>query len=327
MPQLERRQLKKYSPILLTATLLLTGCAVQADGSFGLNAGPTICEPLRDGSTVTQIEVTDDESGTPALNFATPLEVPTVEAVELIPGTGRFITGGQQITINYAYYNGTTGEQIASSDFTSDVGTDQIVMLGQMPDFCPIFAGAREGARLLSIYTPEAAHGGQGIADFNLLPGDSVVFLFDILKVYPGRAEGDSKAQQSGFPSVVLTPTGQPGIQAIEGEPPTEFKRNVLIEGKGSTLINGDTVMLHYTGWTWEGQQFDSSWETGIPAEFVLSTGVIPGFVQALEGVTVGSQVIAVIPPELAYGQIDSGPIPAGSTLVFVIDVLAKLNE
>ncbi len=327
MPLLERRKLKKYSPILLASILLLTGCAVQSDGSFGLNAGPTICESYRGGDAVTEIEVVDSETGTPSVNFATPLEVSSVEAVELVQGTGRYITGGQQISINYAYFNATTGELIANSDFNSDLGTNQLVILGQMPDFCPIFAGAREGSRLLTVYSPDAAHGGQGIADFNLLPTDSVIFLFDVLEVYPGRAEGQSKPQQSGFPAVVLTPTGQPGIQPIDAVPPTEFKRNVLIEGSGSTLVRGDTVMLHYTGWTWEGQQFDSSWETGIPAEFVLSSGVIPGFIEALDGVTVGSQVIAIIPPELAYGQIDSGPIPAGSTLIFVIDVLAKLNE
>lgn len=319
--------MKKYSPVLLVTTLLLTGCAVQSDGSFGVDTGPTICDPYRGGDSVSQIEVSIDDSGTPELNFATPLEVLSIEAVELVKGTGRFIRGGQQISINYAYFNGTTGDLIASSDFTSDVGVDQLVVLGQMPDFCPIFAGAREGSRLLTVYTPLSAHGGQGIAEFNLLPEDPVIFLFDILEVFPSRAEGDNRPQQSGFPNVVLTPTGRPGIQPLDVDPPVEFKRNVLIEGKGSTLINGDTVMLHYTGWTWEGQEFDSSWETGIPAEFVLSTGIIPGFVQALEGVKVGSQVIAIIPPELAYGQIESGPIPAGSTLVFVIDVLAKLNE
>jgi peptidylprolyl isomerase len=319
--------LNKISPTILVGTLLLSGCAVQADGSFGLGTAPTICESYRGGDKIEQVEVAIDESGTPSLAFATPLEVTSIEAVELVSGDGRFITGGQQISINYAYFNATTGDLIASSNFNEDVGIDQLVILGQMPDFCPIFAGAREGSRLLTVYTPQSAHGGQGIAEFNLLPEDSVIFLFDVLKVYPGRAEGESRPQQGGFPTVVLTPTGQPGIQPLDAEPPTEFKRNILIEGAGSTLINGDTVMLHYTGWTWEGQEFDSTWGDGQPAEFVLSEGLIPGFVQALEGATVGSQVIAVIPPELAYGQIDSGPIPAGSTLVFVIDVLAKLNE
>ena len=49
---------------------------------------------------------------------------------------------------------------------------------------------------------------------------------------------------------------------------------------------------------------------------------VVPGFAEALKGQTVGSQVLAVIPPDLAYGDAGQGPVPGGATLVFVIDIL-----
>lgn len=87
----------------------------------------------------------------------------------------------------------------------------------------------------------------------------------------------------------------------------------------------GDTAVLHYSGWTWGGEQFDSSWNSGAPATFpITNDGLIEGFVLGLEGVTVGSQVVVVIPPELGYGDNAQGAIPAGSTLIFVIDVLGK---
>ena len=87
----------------------------------------------------------------------------------------------------------------------------------------------------------------------------------------------------------------------------------------------GDQVIVHYSGWTWEGEQFDSSWDRISPASFTVSSNsLIEGFVQALEGVKIGSQVIAVIPPDLGYGDSAQGSIPAGSTLIFVIDVLGK---
>ena len=64
----------------------------------------------------------------------------------------------------------------------------------------------------------------------------------------------------------------------------------------------GDTVLVHYTGVKWsDGTVFDSSWERGAPASFA-TTGVVEGFKQALEGQTVGSQVLVVIPPEFGYG-------------------------
>ena len=50
---------------------------------------------------------------------------------------------------------------------------------------------------------------------------------------------------------------------------------------------------------------------------------VITGWKQGLAGHTVGSQVLLVVPPDLGYGDKDSGKIPANSTLVFVVDILA----
>jgi FKBP-type peptidyl-prolyl cis-trans isomerase len=80
-------------------------------------------------------------------------------------------------------------------------------------------------------------------------------------------------------------------------------------------------VRVHYTGVTWDEREvFDSSWDSE-PASMTLDS-VVPGFAAALEGQTVGSQVLVVIPPEQGYGDQAQGAIPANSTLVFVIDIL-----
>jgi peptidylprolyl isomerase len=154
---------------------------------------------------------------------------------------------------------------------------------------------------------------------------DAIIFIFDVIDAYLQRASGEAKAPVAGLPTVILAPNGQPGIQIPVGDAPTEFKRSILVEGAGEEIAIGDTVVVHYSGWTWQGDLFDSSWETLAPASFQVSAeSVIQGFVQSLEGVKVGSQVVAVIPPELGYGDTAQGSIPAGSTLIFVIDVLGK---
>ena len=86
----------------------------------------------------------------------------------------------------------------------------------------------------------------------------------------------------------------------------------------------GQTVTLHYSGFLWDGKtQFDSSWEKGQPVQFKLEEGgLINGFLKAVVGQKIGSQVVAVIPPADGYGSTDQGSIPANSTLVFVIDIL-----
>jgi peptidylprolyl isomerase len=59
------------------------------------------------------------------------------------------------------------------------------------------------------------------------------------------------------------------------------------------------------------------------PATFTINeANAVPGFVKALEGITVGSQVIASIPPADGYGATGQGSIPPNATLIFVIDVL-----
>ena len=95
-----------------------------------------------------------------------------------------------------------------------------------------------------------------------------------------------------------------------------------LIKGKGAEVKDTQTVVAHYTGWLLDGTQFDSSWDRGTPSSFSLDE-VIAGWKQGLAGHTVGSHVLLVVPPDLGYGNKDSGKIPANSTLVFVVDILA----
>jgi peptidylprolyl isomerase len=64
----------------------------------------------------------------------------------------------------------------------------------------------------------------------------------------------------------------------------------------------GDTVSVHYTGKLANGTVFDTS-RSRHPLQFTLGNGqVIPGFEQAVIGMTTGESKTAVIPVELAYG-------------------------
>jgi len=64
----------------------------------------------------------------------------------------------------------------------------------------------------------------------------------------------------------------------------------------------GDTVKVHYTGKLDDGSVFDSSAE-GNPLEFTLGAGqIIPGFDEAVNGMTAGEKKVVKIPAEKAYG-------------------------
>lgn len=96
----------------------------------------------------------------------------------------------------------------------------------------------------------------------------------------------------------------------------------VLKEGDGPTPTANDKVVVHYTGKLIDGTVFDSSEERGVPATFGV-TQVIPGWVEALQLMTVGSTWRLFIPSALAYGpQGAGGVIGPNQTLIFDVTLL-----
>ena len=97
-------------------------------------------------------------------------------------------------------------------------------------------------------------------------------------------------------------------------------------EGKGEAVQAGATLKVHYTGWLTTGEIFDSSVLRNEPIQFGLNR-LIKGWQQGLPGMKVGGVRRLKIPPELAYGDVEKGKIPANSTLVFEIELLALENK
>lgn len=96
----------------------------------------------------------------------------------------------------------------------------------------------------------------------------------------------------------------------------------VVTEAQGPQPKINDTVSVHYQGTLLDGSVFDSSIDRGEPVEFPVG-GVIPGWVEGLQLMSVGEKYIFYIPSELAYGAQSPTPaIPANSTLVFEVELL-----
>ncbi|HVU06259.1 MAG TPA: FKBP-type peptidyl-prolyl cis-trans isomerase [Candidatus Paceibacterota bacterium] len=93
--------------------------------------------------------------------------------------------------------------------------------------------------------------------------------------------------------------------------------------GSGATATAGKTITAHYVGTLTNGTKFDSSVDRGQPFTFTLGAGqVIQGWDMGIQGMKVGGVRRLVIAPELAYGNRAIGPIPAGSTLIFEVQLL-----
>ena len=101
----------------------------------------------------------------------------------------------------------------------------------------------------------------------------------------------------------------------------------VLQEGTGSTPGPEDMVRVHYSGKTIDGNQFDSSYDRGEPAQFRVNN-VIRGWVEGLQLMKEGSKMMFYIPYDLAYGERGAGNvIKPFETLIFEVELLKVIKE
>jgi len=100
----------------------------------------------------------------------------------------------------------------------------------------------------------------------------------------------------------------------------------VVTEGEGDKPTAESTVRVHYHGTLIDGSVFDSSYDRGQPAEFPVG-GVIKGWTEALQLMSVGSKYKLHIPHNLAYGEQGAGgSIAPFSALVFDVELLEIIS-
>jgi peptidylprolyl isomerase len=260
------------------------------------------------------------------------LDVSEAQTAEVIAGDGAEITEDSAVKYRFAVAKAADGEEVLSNFTQPD--PESMTISEQPPEIAEALTGASIGSRVALAVPVSDVLGEQGAPQAGLGPDDDVVFVFDLIEeaAQPLSApQGEEVEPPADVPTVVTeddSPTGPVTDIDFSGapkQPPGDFQVVPLVEGEGEEVQEGDTVTVNYQGHVWgEDEPFDSSFQRGEPAQFPLNPGgLIDGWVQGLEGVTVGSRVMLIIPPELGYGAEGGGEdIPGDSTLVFVIDVL-----
>ncbi|MCH6259384.1 FKBP-type peptidyl-prolyl cis-trans isomerase [Puniceicoccaceae bacterium K14] len=100
----------------------------------------------------------------------------------------------------------------------------------------------------------------------------------------------------------------------------------ILVKGDSEqSPVATDSVKVHYHGTLTDGTVFDSSVNRGEPISFPLN-GVIKGWTEGLQLMSIGDKFRFHIPSELGYGARATGSIPANSTLIFDVELLG-INE
>ena len=302
------RRIPAITAVIGLSALALVGCS-SADPAASCS---------RDGGDAQVLDLVTMSGDT--IGVSAPVHVDETVYRDISVGDGPVVASdAQEVAFDVTIVNGSTGETLLQS------GT-QVVPLSQWAEayegIATMLDCATEGSVILGAVAPDDMLP-QASASLGLGADDTAIFVIDLQKVYPDRADGDAQYNaRRGMPTVVLAPDGTPGIIVPDAEAPDELVVEVLKEGDGPVVTGDAPVRVKYTGVTWDdGEVFDSNWEGGTSAALSLDQ-VVRGFAEALEGQTVGSQVLAVIPPDLGYGEAGQGPVPPGATLVFVIDIL-----
>lgn len=302
------RRIPAIAAVIGLSTLALVGCSPAS----------TVASCDREASDAPVLDLITVSGDT--VDLSAPVHVDETVFQDLTVGEGPTVTSdAQDVVFDITIASGETGETLVQS-------ATQVAPVSQWGEFydgiAQMLQCATEGSLIVGAVAPDdlAPEAAQSLG---LQEGDSAVFVIDLQKVYLAKADGaDQYNDRRGMPSVVLAPDGTPGIIVPDTDPPQELVVQVLKKGDGEIVTGDQPVRVHYTGVTWDEREvFDSTWETGTSAALSLDQ-VVPGFAAALEGQTVGSQILAVIPPDQAYGDAGQGAVPPGATLVFVIDIL-----
>ncbi|MFJ6680028.1 FKBP-type peptidyl-prolyl cis-trans isomerase [Microbacterium sp. NPDC091382] len=293
------------------AVLILAGCAAgQGSAQPTGTAAADLCAAAAPSGSASESVKVDGDAGKPSkATFTTPLEPKELEVTVLDEGKGKAVKPGEFVSYAMTAYNAKTGDELATVGYKpgeflpSQLSADSV--LGQ------VFGCGKIGERVVAAFpaTDKA---------------QAEVYVLDLLGTVPTAAWGEPQEAPAGFPKVELAPTGAPKVTIPKGEePPTETELAVLKKGDGYTVKKGDYALIQYTGVRWSnGATFDSTWDKGTPIAYP-TTQYVEGFQKALEGQTVGSQVLVVIPPAEGYGEgkINETDLK-GETIVFVVDIL-----
>ncbi|MFH8250900.1 FKBP-type peptidyl-prolyl cis-trans isomerase [Microbacterium sp. B2969] len=307
------RPLALLSVAALSA-LILAGCSAspsESEASPSASASADLCSAqVASGAASEAVTVTGDPGTESTASFTFPLTVEDLQSTQIAEGSGDPLQAGDIVQFALSAYNAETGEKLGAQGYNNDLLPQQISpdsALGQ------VVGCAKPGSRYAVTFPASEDQG-----------TPAQVYVIDVFGTVPSAAWGDPQAPVDGMPTVETAKDGSPTVTLPDGDMPTEFKKATLKKGDGAVVEAGDSVLVQYHGVSWNsGDVFDQSWGKQ-PFTFTVGSGVVQGFSDAVTGETVGSQVIAVLPPSAAYGEgeINESDL-TGQTLVFVVDILA----
>ena len=290
----------------LALCLGLSACGGKSDG--GSHASDTMQGVSASGKLGSK----------PDISFKTPFKVENQTHQVIQEGNGEVIRDGDRVCTRSLALDAKTGKVLNSTWDKSSPECSIVISKKSIPAYYDTFKGLKVNSTV-AVGIDESGSGSSQATDSYIM---ALTFVSRSKNLT--RAQGQKVTDlPSDLPKISLDDKGKPSLDLNGYKPEAGLVVQPLIKGKGAKVGQHQSVSANYTGWlASNGKQFDSSWDRGQPSDFSLDQ-VVKGWQQGLAGQTVGSQVLLVIPPDLGYGSQKQQSIPANSTLIFVVDILA----
>lgn len=306
--------MRRATALVVAAGLLavaLTGCSSNPNAS---------CDgALPSGKASDLVSATGKIGGTPKIDAPYPIDSTTSQRTILTQGSGEQVQQGQVAEITFSIVDGKSGQVAQNSTGETPLPLTTSSSNGLVNAITKGLQCTTVGSRVAIVASPETLGQAAG--------GSSAVIVVDVLRTSLSAANGAVRPSVSGFPTVVLAPTGQPGITIpSSGGAPSKVRSEVLKAGDGTVVKKEGTIVLQYTAVGWESKQpTTSSWSNGGPDIADMATGqsqiqsadnsVLPqSMLGELVGQKVGSQLVIETPKD--------GSRPAEAWVVDILGVL-----
>lgn len=301
-------------------------CAATA---LALCVGLSACSSSSDApksaaDTMNGISAKGKPGSKPEISFDTPLKVENQSHQVIQEGDGDVIQDGDRVCTRSIAIDSRNGKEINSTWDEETPECSIVIDKTSIPAYYDVFRGQKINTTI-AIGIDDQQEGGQSGSGKDSQGSSYIMALTFVSKTKDlKRAEGEKvKDIPADLPKISLSNTGKPSLDLNNYKPTNTLVSQTLIKGKGAKVGEHQTVSANYTGWlASDGKQFDSSWDRGQASDFSLDQ-VVKGWQQGLAGQTIGSQVLVIVPPDLGYGDQEKSGIPANSTLIFVVDILA----
>lgn len=244
----------------------------------------------------------------------TPMDVPNenltttesgLQYYEIIIGDGDVAKDGDTVTNHFVIWvkgdpeDLFIGSSYGDQPISFEIGRGDMVFSGWEEGT----AGMQVGGRRLLIIPPELGLGEAGAGE--IPPNATLIMEIELMDV--SQAVKMTEVNEDDYT------TTDSGLKYYD-----------IVEGEGTMPEEGQTVIVHYSGWLEDGTKFDSSVDRGQPFSFQLGAEmVIMGWDEGVRTMKVGGKRQLVIPAELGYGDAGYGEtIPPGATLIFDVELI-----